>query len=146
MATQAAVANRRANRKAWRESQARRRQARNLQLVGVSVTGNTSQAWAERQRKDRESAVRLCAKHFVDPSDHTKLNIPTPIVLLYDYWMARACGWDVLRAEYARDRDERPCEPAESYTWFWWESLHWRQRVNIRGHIKEHFFAQRKAS
>lgn len=138
MATIQAVFNRRMNRRARKEAEARRAEARNRQEIGVKVTGDTTLAWAIRQRKDREAAARLCAKHFRDPLDPALLQIPTPIVLLYDYWQARSCGWDVLTAQYSRDELDAPCSPQDSRTWLWWEDLHYKQRRHIHGGLRDH--------
>ena len=132
----------RACRKVMRLSKKRRADAKRLKAMGFVTKKPVDEAWAERERKNREAALRLCAKHFRNPEKPAEVQLPTPIVLRYDYWQARSCGWDVLQPQFSRLKDGTACEPGDSFTWQWWDSMHYKQRDWIRRTIKKYFFSK----
>jgi len=78
----------------------------------------------DREEHERDVAVRMFRRFYSGE--------PVSLILLrYDYWQLRRCGWDLLKPEFSRDAAHRPCNPHDSYLLYFWGRLHPKTRDKL---------------
>lgn len=112
MASPAAVARRRENRKAATAV---------VQAKELRRFKRTGRLWT------LELILRLCRWTFRTEDD---TQIPS-ICLRYEYWQLRRCGIDVMAPEWQLSYGMTVTDPGLSAPWHWWVNLHPKRREKI---------------